>query len=189
MIGNIGDIGCGFPLSFCPGAAGKVEILLPADDRIVRAAEGNIVCSVIQCKCHGRKLRDRICIQYIDITAGCDIAEALTRTARFQCRFWIIADFTLVVIMRNITIPDLPDTFGIPVKPNDVFHLCIGKFSENQMIHFIHRIPCKRKISAPADIFKNTHTFFLFLSFTRNTQIDETGTMYLYYREVHSCKN
>ena len=139
---------------------GHVEVLLPADDRVVRAAEGDIGAAVRQKHRHSGKLRLRFFVDPIHIAEQAHIGKA-----RGLCRM-LYQNGNLIGHENTHVGFRVGGKIGAGrVKERHLLRLkaCgykageiqIADFRQNQIVHLVERPLRKRQIAAPVKILEN----------------------------------
>ena len=139
---------------------GHVEVLLPADDRVVRAAEGDIGAAIREEHRQSGKLRLRFLVNPIHIAEQAHIGEA-----RGLCRM-LYQNGNLIGHENTHVGFRVGGKIGAGrVKERHLLRLkaCgykageiqIADFRQNQIVHLVERPLRKRQIAAPVEILKN----------------------------------
>ncbi len=138
---------------------GQIKILLPADNRVVRAPEGNVGRFIRQQDRQRGELRLRFLVGAADIGAERQIGKAAA------CRHFVAQFRDLLrhqhahrlLRPRRVVLPHgiRQENWGGKVRRNDPGEVQKAKFRHQQIVHLVEPALCQRQIAAPVQIIQN----------------------------------
>ena len=146
-----------------------VEVFLPADNRVVCAAEGDIGAAVRQEHRHGRKLCLRFFVNPVHIAEQAETAKACGLCCLLNQHRNLIRHQNTHIGGRmgsKIGIPCLAerDLLRFKASGREAGKVQIADLCQNQIVHLVERPLGKRQIAPPVEIVENVcHSFLRML--------------------------
>ena len=138
---------------------GHIEVFLPAHERAVGAAKGDIVGSVLQLEGHHGKLLFPFVVHLIEEPAQAHIFKPRRFHSFFQHpgRFIPFIQILLVGMIFEESLPHFRQSNrAFFLAPGNVVIIWdIRQFREDEIVHLVKRILFQRKISSPVDIIQH----------------------------------